>query len=191
MMKTSRSVRNVVVLSCAALLLSGCATTANKVKLQSVRVSVANERGVDLGAASCLLRNGSGEWQLAAPGMATVSVDAEPLRIQCTSEDGSQAGEARLERRDTTGRNMLIGAGAGLLVGGALSETRRRKDSQSKDLVTQAFAPLGVLVGLLSGSLIGTGAGAATGEDGYADAVRVTLKPLPKPASSTASSPTP
>ncbi|MFG6488072.1 hypothetical protein ACG04R_15410 [Roseateles sp. BYS78W] len=189
-MKASRTAQSVVVLSCTALLLGGCATTAGKVKLQSVRVSVVNERGADLGAARCQLRNASGEWQLAAPGLATVSVDAEPLRIRCTSEDGSQSGEARLERRNTTGRNMLIGAGAGLLVGGAIGESQRRKDSHSKNIGDQIFAPLGLIAGLLFGSLIGSGAGAASGDDGYADAVRVTLKPLPKPTSSSASSPT-
>lgn len=181
MLKTGRFVRGVVVLSCVALVLSGCATTAAKVKLQSVRVSVANEMGTDLGAARCTLRNGSGEWQLNAPGLATVSVDGEPLRINCTSEDGKQAGDASLERKSTTGRNMLIGAGVGLAVGGAIGENQRRKDSHSKDWGDQMFAPLGLLLGLLLGSLVGTGAGAASGEAGYAESVRVTLKPLPTP----------
>lgn len=182
MMKTRAcGVRGIVALSCAALVLGGCATTTGKVKLQSVRVSVANDKGADLGAARCMLRNGSGEWQVSAPGLATVSVDAEPLRINCTSEDGKHAGEASLEPRSTTGRNALIGAGIGLAVGGAIGESQRRKDSHSRNIGDQMFAPLGLIAGLLFGSLIGSGAGAASGDAGYAESVRITLKPLPTP----------
>ncbi|MEO6278442.1 hypothetical protein [Roseateles sp.] len=177
MRKTTRLVRGISVLSCAALVLSGCAT-AGKVKLQTVRVSVADEKCADVGAARCTLRNGAGDWQLNAPGVATVSVDAEPLRISCTSEDGKQAGDASLERKSTTGRNMLIGAGAGLLVGGVAGASQSRKDSKNGDLL----AGFGLAVGVLWGVIVGTGAGAASGETGYADAVRVTLRPLPKPA---------
>jgi hypothetical protein len=179
MMKASgRPVRGIVALSCAALVLGGCATRGGKVKLQSVRVSLANDKGTELGAARCTLRNGSGEWQVSAPGLATVSVDAEPLRINCTSEDGRHAS---LEPRSTTGRNALIGAGIGLAVGGAIGESQRRKDSHSKNIGDQMFAPLGLIAGLLFGSLIGSGTGAASGEAGYAESVRITLKPLPKP----------
>lgn len=180
-MKTGRLVRGIVVLSCAALVLSGCATTAAKVKLQSVRVSVANEMGTDLGAARCTLRNGSGEWQLNAPGLATVSVDSEPLRISCTSEDGKQAGDASLERKSTTARNMLIGAGVGLAVGGAIGKNRGDHNAEGKSF--DILSPVvGLLAGMFWGSVIGTGAGVAAGETGYAESVRVTLKPLPKPA---------
>lgn len=179
-MKTRRLVRGIALLSCAALTLGGCAT-AGKVKLQTVRVSVADEKGADAGTARCLLRNGAGDWQLNAPGVATVSVDAEPLRISCTSEDGKRAGDASLERKSTTGRNMLIGAGVGLAVGGAIGKSSGERKAEGKSF--DFLSPLaGLLAGVFWGSVIGTGAGAATGETGYAESVRVTLKPLPSPA---------
>jgi len=181
MMTKNRLARGVVVLCCVALTLSGCAT-AGKVKLQTVRVSVADEKGADLGAARCTLRNGAGEWQLAAPGLATVSVDGEPLRIQCSSEDGKRAGDASLERKNTTARNMLIGGSVGLLVGGAIGKSRADTRAENANPFDIGPALVAMLAGLFWGSVIGTGAGAATGEAGYADSVRVTLKPLPQPA---------
>jgi hypothetical protein len=165
--------------------LSGCAT-AGKVKLQTVRVRVADEKGAekgaDLGAARCTPRNGAADWQISAPGVATVSVDAEPLPIACASEDGQQASDASLERKRAPGRNMLIGAGVGLAVGGAIGASTSRKDCKRGDVGTQLTAGLGLAAGLLCGLIVGTGAGAASGDAGSADAVRVTLKPVPPPA---------
>ena len=181
MMEKDRPVRGMVVLCCISLMLSGC-TTAGKVKLQTVRVAVADEKGADMAAARCTLSNGAGDWQLAAPGVATVSVDTEPLRIQCASEDGKQSGEARLERKSTTGRNMLIGGSVGLLVGGAIGKSRADTKAENAKPFDIGPALVAMLAGLFWGSVIGTGAGAATGEAGYADSVRVTLKPLPQPA---------
>lgn len=174
--------RGLAILSGTLLLLSGCATPASPARLQTVRVSMVDERGADAGAARCDLSHGRGEWTLQAPGAVTVSVDAEPLRVRCTSRDGKLAGETRLERRDTRGRNMLIGAGAGLAVGAAVGESQRRQDNRSRNFMQQGLAPLGLLVGTVLGALVGTGAGAVAGEDGYPDAVRVMLKPLPSSA---------
>jgi hypothetical protein len=173
--------RDVAVLASTLLLLSGCATTATPARLQSVRVSVVDERGTDAGPAHCGLSHGRGAWTLQAPGSALVSVDAEPLHVRCTSADGKQMGEAWLARQETRSRNMLIGAGVGLAVGAAAGESQRRQDNRSNDFMKQGLAPVGLLIGTLLGALVGTGAGASAGNDGYADSVRITLKPLPVP----------
>lgn len=168
-----------VALACGvALVLGGCATTSAPAKLQAIRVSAVTDKGVAVDPARCTLRNGSGDWSVAAPGLAQVVVDNSPLKLRCESEDKQWAGEAIVEVRSSRVGNMLVGAGVGTLIGAAEGDKQRQRDNRNgKGLLSS----LSVVAGALWGSLIGTGAGAlATPDISYADAVRVSLTPVPK-----------
>ena len=175
--KTTRQ-RLLAACVCAALALGGCATVSAPARLQTIKVTAATDKGAPLDDARCTLRNASGDWSVTAPGSVQVAVDSQPLKLRCESADRQWAGETLVEARSSRAGNMLVGAGVGALVGAAAGDKQRHHDNTSgKGLLSS----LNVLAGALWGSLIGTGAGAlATPDLSYADAVRVSLTPVPK-----------
>ncbi|MBV8037193.1 hypothetical protein [Roseateles sp.] len=177
MLRIARIARRLAPMLAVATALSACATLSAPAKLQTLRVSVVTDKGAALDAASCTLRNGSGEWQLTAPGAVQLVVDSQPLLLRCTSADKQWAGEAVVEPRSSRAGNMLIGAGVGALAGAAVGDRQRERDNKSGHKI---MSSLNVVAGMLWGTLIGTGAGALAAPDlSYGDAVRVSLTAQP------------
>jgi hypothetical protein len=142
-----------------AAFLAGCASVPTGGAMQSIEIDLGGSPGGGSpGVATCVLSNGDAEWTASAPGRVVVTTGAGPLRVKCRADDGRASGEAVAEPQVRGGRvrRTLIGAGSGVLAGGAFGALTYQPDPGSfccgRDLAVTEWAVIGALVGAAIGA---------------------------------------
>ncbi len=139
----------------AALGLAGCAGVPAGGAFQTVEIELV---GVPVGGpATCILSNGEAEWTAPAPGRTTVTTGAGALRVNCRAEDGHAGGQAVVEAQVRGGRGSRtwVGAGVGVLAGGAIGAATYQNDSGAMCCGRGLPTAVGALVGGLIGAAVG------------------------------------
>ena len=176
-LSSTASARAARVLVLCALGLAGCASVPRSVS-QSIEIEAVTPLGATVADARCRLSQGAAEWDVVPPARTTVMTSDAELLVRCEAGAGAARGEARVPAKvqGGRGRQALIGAGIGALVGLAIGAV---DDSTSRDSNSMCCSGLGKAVGPVLGLGIGAASGAIAADPSfvYPAKVRVMVEP--------------
>lgn len=99
-----------------AVVMPGCASLTGS-EIQSLSLTVSDDKSQQVKDAQCTLRNDKGTWQAKAPGFVDVRRSSEDLVVECQKE-GAPNGILRAISRAAGGMfgNIIFGGGIGAII---------------------------------------------------------------------------